>query len=343
MLGRILPRGYLYRCSSLGRATLCTNSGTNTKSRTRYVPRRAVLYVPGSSEKMLKKVPQIQVDCLVLEMEDGVAASAKAEARVNIRKYLDELPSKGIHKCLELGVRVNSVASQLIYDDVKELAKSPNMPEAFMVPKVDSIEDLASIFDVFRSTYGDKRIASADSRLVIWIESARALLNMPRILNAAVNLNKSAGFFKIDAVVFGSDDFCADIGATRTKEGSENIYARQRFVTCCKAFSLQAIDSVYIDIKNKEGLKTQCEQGRTWGFDGKQVIHPSQIEVVQNAFLPSAEKVEWARELMKEFVEHEKAGTGAFTFRGHMIDRPLLLQAMNVVKMVERVSKGRGQ
>ncbi|KHN76247.1 Citrate lyase subunit beta-like protein, mitochondrial [Toxocara canis] len=343
MLGRTLARGRLLsRCCSLPCSTFCTSSDANrTKGRSRYVPRRALLYVPGSNEKMLSKVPQIQVDCLVLEMEDGVAASAKAQARQNIRKYLDELPAKGVHKCLELGVRVNSVASQLVYEDVKELAKSPNMPEAFMVPKVDSIEDLAAVFDAFRATYGEKRITEADTRLVIWIESARALLDMPRILNAAVNLNKSTGFFKIDGVVFGSDDFCADIGATRTKEGTENMYARQRFVTCCKAFSLQAIDSVYIDIKDKEGLKTQCEQGRIWGFDGKQVIHPSQIDVVQSAFLPSVDKVEWARELMREFIEHEKAGKGAFTFRGHMIDRPLLLQAMNVVKMVDRVAKGR--
>ncbi|VDK46779.1 unnamed protein product [Anisakis simplex] len=309
--------------------------------RSQYVPRRAVLYVPGSSEKMLKKVPQIEVDCLVLEMEDGVAMSAKEEARLNIRKYLDELPAKGTHKCLELGVRVNSVASQLIYEDVKEVAKSENMPEAFMIPKVDSIEDLAAVFEAFRSAYGEKRISESNTRLVIWIESARALLDMPRILNAAVNLNKSTGFFKVDGVVFGSDDFCADIGATRTKDGRENIYARQRFVTCCKAFGLQAIDSVYIDIKDQQGLKAQCEEGRLWGFDGKQVIHPSQIDVVQSAFLPSVERVEWARELMKEFVEHEKKGKGAFNFRGHMIDKPLLLQAMNVVKMLDRVNKGR--
>uniref|UniRef100_A0A0N5AXE6 HpcH_HpaI domain-containing protein n=1 Tax=Syphacia muris TaxID=451379 RepID=A0A0N5AXE6_9BILA len=129
-----------------------------------------------------------------------------------------------------------------------------------------------------------------------------------------------------------------DAGATRSKEAIENLYARQRFVTCCKAFGLQAIDAVYIDIKNLEGLRKQCEEGSSWGFTGKQVIHPSQIETVQSAFLPSEDKIEWARSLMKEFIEHEKIGKGAFTFRGHMIDRPLLLQAMNVVKMLDRVN-----
>lgn len=314
-------------------------STTAAEPLTKYIPRRALLYVPGSSEKMLKKVPQIQVDCLVLEMEDGVAASAKDEARINIRKYLESLSSFGKHKCFELGVRVNSVASQLIFDDVKEIAKASSLPQAFMIPKIDSVEDLSAVFDVFRTAYGDHRVLHTDTRMIIWIESARALLDMPRILNAAFNLHKSAGFFKLDGVVFGSDDYCANIGAKRTKEGIENLYARQKFVACCKAFNVQAIDAVYIDIKDLEGLRKQCEQGVCWGFTGKQVIHPSQIETVQNAFLPSSERIEWARSLIKAFIEHEKLGKGAFTFRGHMIDRPLLLQAMNVVKMLDRVNE----
>ncbi|VDN54802.1 unnamed protein product [Dracunculus medinensis] len=362
----------------------------NVYNRAKYIPRRALLYVPGSNLKMLQKVPQIKVDSLVLELEDGVAMNAKADARTNVKNYLDDLPNKGVHRCFELGVRINSVSSQLIHDDLKELAKAKHLPHAFMVPKVDSIDDLAVILDAFKTTYGEERISNSiinnwlfiftttdkdidfgfwylvfgisvlvfgigilvfafkenkgffkDVRLVIWIESARAILDMPRIINAAMNLHKTINFFKLDAAVFGSDDFCADIGATRTKEGYENIYARQRFVTCCKAFGIQAIDSVYIDIKDIKGLKKQCEEGNgvSWGFDGKQSIHPSQIETILKSFLPSQEKIEWAQQLVKEFMEHEKRGEGAFTFRGQMIDRPLLLQAMNLVNLIDVVNK----
>ncbi|KHJ83873.1 HpcH/HpaI aldolase/citrate lyase family protein [Oesophagostomum dentatum] len=130
-----------------------------------------------------------------------------------------------------------------------------------MVPKVDTPEDVAKIYEVFRTHYSAKRITDTNTRLVIWIESARALLDMPRILSSTLNLHKNSGFFKLDAVVFGSDDYCADIGATRTPECTEVMYARQRFVACCKAFQLQAIDSVYIDIKNTEGLRKQSEEG----------------------------------------------------------------------------------
>ncbi|VDK40958.1 unnamed protein product [Gongylonema pulchrum] len=131
----------------------------------------------------------------------------------------------------------------------------------------------------------------------------------------------------------------ASLGAARTKDASENIYARQHFVTCCKAFGLQAIDSVYIDIEDKEGLRQQCEQGRNWGFDGKQTIHPKQVDIVQNAFLPSKERVDWARTLVDKFEEHQKAGRGAFVYRGHMVDRPLLLQAQKIVTLMERINE----
>ncbi|CAJ0915547.1 unnamed protein product, partial [Mesorhabditis belari] len=212
----------------------------------KYVPRRSLLYVPASSEKMLNKVPLMKSDCVVLELEDD----------------------------------------------------SP-------------------------------------TRLVIWIESARALLDMPRIVSSVINLHRNSGFFKLDAVVFGSDDFCADIGAIRTAEGLENIYARQRFVTVCKAFQLQAIDSVYIDLKDEEGLRESCLQGHSWGFTGKQAIHPSQVPIIQDSYKPSAERVEWAKSLADAFSMHQQGGTGAFSFRGQMIDRPLLLQAMNVLQMQE--------
>ena len=128
-----------------------------------YIPRRALLYVPGSSEKMLAKVPTIKVDSLVLELEDGVALTSKAVARQNIAAYLDNLPSKGDHQCFELGVRINSISSGLLKDDLTELSKAKQLPQAFMIPKVDTPEDLATIWDAFRTTYGVERIQNSVS------------------------------------------------------------------------------------------------------------------------------------------------------------------------------------
>lgn len=264
-----------------------------------------------------------------------MALTSKNIARQNITSYLDSLDSKGHHACFELGVRVNSVASGLLLDDLKEISRARHFPQAFMIPKVDSPEDLAVIWDYFKTTYGEERVQNSRTRLVIWIESARALLDMARILSTALDMHKDTGFFKLDAVVFGSDDYCADIGATRSNTGQELMFARQKFITCCKAFNLQAIDAVYIDIHDLEGLRKQSVEGKLWGFDGKQSIHPAQIPVIQESFLPPKEKIQWATELIDEYIRHEKNGKGAFTFRGSMIDRPLLLQAMNIVQTVK--------
>lgn len=145
------------------------------------------------------------------------------------------------------------------------------------------------------------------------------------------------------------------LGATRSNDAKEVMVARQQIVITAKAFGIQAIDVVYIDYKGKplrsftylrdtlinhtsppadlDGLQRQCIEGAKLGFTGKQCIHPGQIDIIQSSFTPSAEKIEWATELIKLFEEHQTKGEGAFTFRGSMIDKPLLLQAQNLVNI----------
>merc|ERR1712226_1568578 len=156
----------------------------------------------------------------------------------------------------------------------------------------------------------------------MFIESARSLIDMDSICKAAVEIGESSGVFVPEAVVFGSDDFAADIGATRTKECAELLAARQQVVLVAKAHRLQAIDCVYIDYKDSEGLQRQATEGARWGFTGKQVIHPGQVDIVQAAFIPSPDRVEWATELLEQHRLQQEEGRGAFTFRGAMIDMP---------------------
>lgn len=134
--------------------------------------------------------------------------------------------------------------------------------------------------------------------------------------------------------VFGSDDYCADLGIDRHIDSL--LYARQKIATICAAFKIDAIDAVYIDFKDKEGLLAQSEQGKAFGFTGKQLIHPTQIDPVNKAFSPSTAKVKWATGLVEEFEQAEKDGKGAFTYQGQMIDRPLLLQAQNILRISSR-------
>jgi citrate lyase subunit beta-like protein len=138
-------------------------------------------------------------------------------------------------------------------------------------------------------------------------------------------------------VVFGSDDFSADVGINGrySAEAFELTYARQKLVTICHLFeNAQPIDMVYINFKDLDGLKKQAEQGAAWGFTGKQVIHPQQVPIVQAAFSPSESSITWAKELIEAYERHEKEGKGAFTFRGQtMVDKPLLRKARHILNM----------
>ena len=233
-----------------------------------YVPRRALMYVPGCDERKMAKIPQIGADCICLDCEDGVAVNMKDAARKGIRELLDtQRVDFGVSEC---SVRVNSVGSGLCKDDVLEVLGGANMPSAIHLPKVAGREELAFLATCIREAVNkplDRKLG-----LIMFIESARSLLDIDSICKAAWEISEAGADFIPEALVFGSDDFAADIGATRTKENTELLLARQQVVVAAKAHRLQAIDAVYIDYKDREGLQRQAEEGARWGFTGKQVL-----------------------------------------------------------------------
>ncbi|XP_034550370.1 citramalyl-CoA lyase, mitochondrial isoform X1 [Notolabrus celidotus] len=297
----------------------------------RYVPRRAVLYCPGNDERKLRKLASLDVDCAVLDCEDGVALSKKTEARETIPRMLAELDLGRTEKC----VRVNSVSSGLAEADLQVILQAEVLPPAIMLPKVEDTQEVQWFVDRFQHNLKGRPLTEP-IRLVTFVETAVGLLNFKAVCEEIRRLAPAAGLHH-DGVVFGSDDFCASIGATRTKDARELLYARQKVVVTTKAFGLQAIDLVYIDYKDLEGLRRQAREGALMGFTGKQVIHPGQIQAVQEEFSPSPERVEWAKELIAAFDQHQKEGKGAFTFRGSMIDMPSVKQARNILSLSDVV------
>ncbi|KAK6187525.1 hypothetical protein SNE40_005529 [Patella caerulea] len=299
-----------------------------------YIPRRTVMYVPGHDLKKLRKIPQLNTDCAVLECEDGVALSKKAEARVNICQILEEIDFGPI----DCAVRVNSVSSGLIEEDLKIILSAKKLPQTVLIPKVDNIDELNYFTDIMKREINRRKETNYRPYLITFIESGQAVMNMVDIIKTGLRFSEE-GVYLLDGVVFGSDDFCADIGATRTSEAGELIYARQKIVMTAKAFRLQAIDMVSIDIKDQESLERQSLEGARMGYTGKQIIHPSQIDTVNTAFTPSHDKVEWATQLLDAFNTHHQSGQGAFTFRGSMIDMPLVLQARNILQLVKNIQR----
>eukprot|EP00096_Caligus_rogercresseyi_P012814 TRINITY_DN5491_c0_g1_i1.p1 TRINITY_DN5491_c0_g1~~TRINITY_DN5491_c0_g1_i1.p1 ORF type:complete len:341 (-),score=62.06 TRINITY_DN5491_c0_g1_i1:21-1043(-) len=332
----MIPRSLL-RSSVSYSSSLSALRSYSSVQRRELTPRRALMYVPGSDERKLAKIPQLGADCICLDMEDGVSYLSKGSARSNIRKILDGELSIDFGRS-EKSVRFNDASSGLLEEDVEVLfsGKLKSLPSSVQLPKVNDTEAVSWFGELIKSRLENKELIGANGRkmgLVFFVESALALINLGDIVKGILSSPSKESPFVPEAIVFGSDDYVADIGATRTQGAGELLYARQKVVAVAKAFGLQAIDLVHINYKDIDGLAAQSVEGAQMGFTGKQVIHPGQISTVHSAFAPSEEKVRWAEELIVEFREHESSGKGAFTFRGNMIDMPLVLQAQNILDM----------
>jgi len=296
-------------------------------------PRRSLLFVPADDRKKVNKASKLTADCIILECEDGVAMSQKDVARCNINEMLGTINFE--HG--ECAVRVNSVDSGLVTDDLKAVLTGKVLPEAILLPKVENKEQIKWFAEKVTAVIKERNdTKNHKMAFIFFIETPIGILNTRSIMETTIEKELP---FQAEAGVFGSDDFLANIGGTRTEDAKELVFARQYFVTHCKAFGLQAIDMVHINFKDLESLKRHAEEGAKMGFTGKQLIHPGQIQTVNDAFMPSQDKLEWAEKLVEEFEQHEISGKGAFTFRGSMIDLPLLKQAKNILRIYNAVQK----
>lgn len=277
--------------------------------------RRALLYMPGDNWKMITKSITLGVDSVCMDMEDGAAVNKKAEARETIAKALQELDFGASEKL----ARINSVGSGWEQQDIE--AVLPYCPDGIVIPKVESwehIEWAAKLIETAELTHGWPLNAM---RILIGVETAKGILNLKEI----------ASHPRLDAIIFGGEDFAASIGATRTRDALELLYARQAVIIACAANDLQAIDIVTIDYKDLDGLRVESEFGAGLGFSGKQIIHPNQVSVVQQAFTPSAEAIAYAKRIVETFEASQQEGKGAYSLDGRMIDMPLLKNAQKVL------------
>lgn len=279
-------------------------------------PRRALLFMPGDSERKIRKAAAVDVDCVVMDLEDGVAWSQKEAARETIVEALQTIDFGDNEKV----VRINPVGSRLEEADLK--ATVIGRPDAYVLPKVETPGDLIWL-DKMLDTLEHRHDFEANSiRILALIETALGIMNLREIAQASQ---------RIDALMFGAEDLIEDIGGIRTKAGWEVFYSRSKLVTAAAAFGLQAIDMVFLDLKDTDNLQVECQQAMEMGYRGKMAVHPDQIPVIQAAFSPTPDQISEAQRLIEAYESYQSGGSGVFTIDGVMVDAPMLRAAEQVL------------
>lgn len=282
-------------------------------------PRRSCLYMPGANAKALEKAKTLPADVLIFDLEDAVAPEAKADARAAVAAAL----AGGGYGAREIVVRVNGLTTTWAKDDIA--AAVAMRPHAVLVPKINTAADVRAA-DAALSAAG----AGADLALWAMIESPRAILEINAIAAAAQET-------RLSCFVMGTNDLAKDMRCQQTPDRAPFLTALSMSVMAARAYDLTVIDGVYNDIPNTEGFTAICQQGVALGFDGKTLIHPSQVEACNAIFAPPAEEVAYARAVIAAFADPANAGKGVLKVDGKMTELLHLEIAKRTVAVAEAI------
>ena len=278
--------------------------------------------------KFLEKSRGLNVDMVTYDLEDSVAPAQKPTARKNLQQFLSQPRAPSIK---EAAVRINAVDSGYALDDLTSVLQAKNL-DALVVPKVNSAADLHFVTDVIRHTLPARHAPGSKNplRILALVESARSLMDLDAICKASPYLS---------GLIFAAEDFALDLSITRTPDLTEFLYARSAIVTAARAHSLPStmdlVTTAYKGAEGQETLKRESEGGKRLGFNGKQCIHPSQVEAVQQVFSPSEEEATWAVRVVIADEKADAQGRGAWTLDGKMIDVPGVGKAKAIVAKAE--------
>jgi citrate lyase beta subunit len=261
--------------------------------------------MPGADRRKIEKGIAAKPDCVIMDLEDGVAVNRKTEARQTIVAALKELDFGSVEKI----VRINTLDSGLTEDELE--AVLPAKPDAILVPKIESSDQVAWVLH---------RLPE-DLPLLIMIETAKGI----------VNLKDIAAVPGLSALVFGAEDLIASVGGIRTSSNHEVAYARSALAVHAAAFDLQALDMVFVNFNDEAGLRAESRSALELGYGGKTAIHPKQVVPITETFTPSPEEVDRARRIVEADRQNQASGSGAFAFEGKMVDRPVVRAAEAVL------------
>ncbi len=281
-------------------------------------PRRSVLYMPGANERALEKAKDIPADALILDLEDAVAPDAKPEARDRVCAAV----TGGGYGSRELAIRANGIGTPWHHDDLKAAAAAA--PDAVLVPKVNSVADVHAIEQALEA-------GGAPDRTRIWamLETPVAVLDAHEIASASERLA---------VLVMGTNDLVKELRAVRVPDRHPLLTSLELCLLGVRAAGKVLVDGVYNDIKDEAGFLAECRQGREMGFDGKTLIHPSQVAPCNAVFAPDHDAVDLAQRTIAAFEEAQAEGRGVVTLDGRMIENLHVEEARRVLAVSEAIA-----
>lgn len=288
--------------------------------------RRALLFMPGDSREKIEKGISLQVDSIIMDLEDGVAVSRKAEARTVIADALRELDFGRSERL----VRINAVDDRLWWHEDLE-ATFPAQPEGYVVPKVESVADLRLLSTQLDKLEAQHGRSTHSTKVIALIETGRGVIRLRELAELSETLPR------LVALAFGAEDYAGDIGASRTAEGREVFVARSLVAMHARTYGLQAIDSPFVRLGEDalDDLTAETRQAFELGYTGKLAIHPRHLRPIYNVFTPTAEEIAAAQRLIHAHEAHQAHGAGAFALDGRMVDMPIVRAAQTVIQRAQ--------
>ncbi len=279
--------------------------------------RRSLLYVPGNMPSMLQNVPLFTCDAVIIDLEDAVPLNEKDAARILVKRFLESHTRRN----KEILVRINPLDTKWAYHDLK--AVLPFLPDGIRLPKADTpeiVEHLDTMLTEFEEELG---LEIGRFRILPSIESAQGVINANDIARTSK---------RVFGLGFGAEDYTASMEIERTKGGEELFNARMTILWAAKAAGIQAIDTIFADLNDMEGLRRETELAKKLGYTGKCMVNPRQIDVIHDVFAPKQEEVDYALQVIDAIKRARMMGTGVISLKGKMIDAPVVKRAARVLR-----------
>lgn len=285
---------------------------------------RSLLFLPGNNPNMLINGGCLGADGVIFDLEDAVAPAEKDAARILVRNTMQYLE---LGNCQRI-VRINSVDTPYWQADLEVIL--PQKPDMILLPKTSTAED-ALTADAYM-TQLEQRLGLDQTPLMPLIETALGVESAHAIASCCG---------RVKALFLGAEDLSADLQCKRTKEGREIEYARTRLVVAARAAGVEVYDTPFTDVNDDEGAAADAFTAKALGFSGKASISPRHVELINTAFSPTLEEIEYAYDVIDAIELAKRQGKGAISLRGKMIDAPIVNRARQTIAMARALGLGR--